>query len=180
LLHAFAGTCMSEVYSNGTHLLYMPVLSLHTLHLELHSPSSLACPAGSKLSQQYTLSPVLTQLQSMLDQLYRLVDDTPPVQQSLRYGNPAFRTWYATMTEMTPGMLQQVRSGVLRLGDQTANTASFNQLSISGAWHAAAGRGRSIGGCCRFGWQQLCVLALRRSHKHSRQPCTDPSYTPKK
>jgi serine/threonine-protein phosphatase 2A activator len=76
------------------------------------------CLAGSKLSQQYSLSPVLTQLQSMLDHLYRLVDDTPPVQQSLRYGNPAFRTWYATMTDMAPGMLQQVGLDMSRLGSR--------------------------------------------------------------
>jgi serine/threonine-protein phosphatase 2A activator len=66
--------------------------------------------AGTKLSQQFSLSPVLTQLKAMLDGLYTLVDDTPPVQQSLRYGNPAFRTWYASMTEQAPDMVQQVRS----------------------------------------------------------------------
>lgn len=65
--------------------------------------------AGTKLGQQFSLLPVLQQLKSMLDDLYRLVDSTPPVQQSLRYGNPAFRTWFAAMTEQAPGMMQQVR-----------------------------------------------------------------------
>lgn len=51
---------------------------------------------------------MLTQLKSMLDELYRLVDETPAVQQSLRYGNPAFRTWFGSMTEKAPGMMQQV------------------------------------------------------------------------
>jgi hypothetical protein len=66
--------------------------------------------AGTKLSQQFSLSPVLTQLKGMLDELYRLVDETPAVQQSLRYGNPAFRTWFSSTTEKAPAMMQQVGS----------------------------------------------------------------------
>eukprot|EP00775_Hariotina_reticulata_P003379 gene3379-3654_t len=62
---------------------------------------------GTKLSQQYELSPTLATLKSMLDQLWQLVDGHPPVQQSLRYGNPAFRTWFAAMSELLPSMLSQ-------------------------------------------------------------------------
>jgi len=68
--------------------------------------------AGTKLSQHFELSPTLAQLKSMLDQLWRLVDANPPVQQSLRYGNPAFRTWFAAMSELIPSMLSQVRPAV--------------------------------------------------------------------
>jgi serine/threonine-protein phosphatase 2A activator len=44
----------------------------------------------------------------MLDSLYCLVDATPAVQQSLRYGNPAYRSWFAAMSEQAPAMLQEV------------------------------------------------------------------------
>lgn len=67
-----------------------------------------AAVGGTKLGQQVALSPVLQQLKSMLDDLYRLVDSTPAVQQSLRYGNPAFRTWFGAMSEQAPGMMQQL------------------------------------------------------------------------
>ncbi|WIA43238.1 hypothetical protein OEZ86_009744 [Tetradesmus obliquus] len=38
----------------------------------------------------------------MLADLWALVDAAPLVQQSLRYGNPAFRTWFAAMMDRTP------------------------------------------------------------------------------
>ncbi|KAF6265505.1 PTPA-domain-containing protein [Scenedesmus sp. NREL 46B-D3] len=58
--------------------------------------------AGTKLSQPFELSPCLALLKGLLDDLWGLVDATPPVQQSLRYGNPAFRTWFAGMMDRTP------------------------------------------------------------------------------
>jgi hypothetical protein len=44
-----------------------------------------AAASGTKLSQQFELSLCLSLLKGMLDDLWQLVDATPPVQQSLRY-----------------------------------------------------------------------------------------------
>jgi hypothetical protein len=43
-----------------------------------------AAAAGTKLIQHFELSPCLSVLKGMLDDLWQLVDATPPVQQSLR------------------------------------------------------------------------------------------------
>ncbi|KAF8066303.1 hypothetical protein HT031_002626 [Scenedesmus sp. PABB004] len=61
--------------------------------------------AGTKLTQAFELPRPLAALKGMLDELWGLVDATPPVAQSLRYGNPAFRTWHAAMAEAAPGMM---------------------------------------------------------------------------
>ena len=36
----------------------------------------------------------------MLEELYNWVADIPPVQQPMRFGNTAFRTWHARLTEV--------------------------------------------------------------------------------
>jgi hypothetical protein len=46
-----------------------------------------AAAAGTKLCQSFELSPCLALLKGMLDDLWGLVDATPPVQQSLRCGS---------------------------------------------------------------------------------------------
>lgn len=81
----------------------------------------------------------------MLDVLYRQVDATPPVQQSLRYGNPAFRTWYSHMSEQAPGMMEQVCVyrdsgwtgvwvcvvGVISVGEQPCFEALYSHMSVN-------------------------------------------------
>ncbi len=46
---------------------------------------------GRKLTDEVEVSPPVSQLLSILKQLGEWVDQIPPVQQALRYGNPAFR-----------------------------------------------------------------------------------------
>lgn len=41
-------------------------------------------------------------LVGMLDTLWRWVDETPDAAHTLRYGNPAYRTWFAKMAEAAP------------------------------------------------------------------------------
>ena len=45
---------------------------------------------------------VLQRLVEMLNELYDMVDDIPPVQQPMRFGNTAFRTWHTRLTEVLP------------------------------------------------------------------------------
>lgn len=47
-------------------------------------------------------SEAVGKLVGVLDTLWRWVDETPPAAHTLRYGNPAYRTWCAKMAEATP------------------------------------------------------------------------------
>ena len=47
-------------------------------------------------------SEAVHKLVGVLDTLWRWVDDIPPASHTLRYGNPAYRTWFAKMEEAAP------------------------------------------------------------------------------
>jgi serine/threonine-protein phosphatase 2A activator len=47
-------------------------------------------------------------LVEVLDQLQQWVVEIPPVQQSLRYGNPAYRTWWARMADTAEQLMLKV------------------------------------------------------------------------
>ncbi|GBF94505.1 hypothetical protein Rsub_07039 [Raphidocelis subcapitata] len=63
---------------------------------------------GKALSTPVQLSRPLAALVSALDALRAWVDEIPPTQQSLRYGNPAYRTWFARMAAAAPGLMRDV------------------------------------------------------------------------
>lgn len=50
----------------------------------------------------------MSALLSVIDELWSWVDDIPPVQQSLRYGNPAYRTWAARLQEQSEALMRKV------------------------------------------------------------------------
>lgn len=54
---------------------------------------------GKKLSVECTVSPVTVGLLNMLDTISHWIDDIPPVDQPQRYGNTAFRDFYAKLKE---------------------------------------------------------------------------------
>lgn len=60
---------------------------------------------GKKLSDPVPSSPSVDALMEVLETLDGWVGDIPPVSQSLRYGNPAFRTWHARAVSKAPEMV---------------------------------------------------------------------------
>ncbi|GFR47400.1 hypothetical protein Agub_g9117 [Astrephomene gubernaculifera] len=62
----------------------------------------------------YIPSPAVQRMVAVLTELATLVDQVPPEEQSLRYGNPAFRTWIARLTERAPALLESVLGEELR------------------------------------------------------------------
>jgi len=75
---------------------------------------------GVKISD-VTKEPVSTDLQPLLDVLATLssyVDEIPPKEHILRYGNPAFRDWHARMCEnaerLTEGVLPEALRGAAK------------------------------------------------------------------
>eukprot|EP00798_Chlamydomonas_sp_ICE-L_P018678 gene18678-25197_t len=66
---------------------------------------------GKKLSSAEAgapVSPAITRLKNLLDLLSTWVDEIPPSQQSLRYGNPAYRTWFAKMQDSALHLVQSL------------------------------------------------------------------------
>jgi serine/threonine-protein phosphatase 2A activator len=45
---------------------------------------------------------------ALLDELLKWVDEIPPLQQPQRFGNQAFKTWYARLAERGASLLQTV------------------------------------------------------------------------
>ncbi|EFJ50118.1 hypothetical protein VOLCADRAFT_104067 [Volvox carteri f. nagariensis] len=62
----------------------------------------------------YTPSPAVQRMCALLTQLETLVDEVPPEQQSLRYGNPAFRTWMARLAERAHALLESMLTEEMR------------------------------------------------------------------
>ncbi|KAK9828967.1 hypothetical protein WJX72_003113 [[Myrmecia] bisecta] len=63
---------------------------------------------GAKLSADCPTSAATTALVDVLDTLWGWVDEVPPRQQSLRYGNPAYRDWFARVADHAVELLQRV------------------------------------------------------------------------
>ena len=56
----------------------------------------------AKHNARVQVSEAVQKLVGALDTLWRWVDETPPTAHTLRYGNPAYRTWFAQMAEAAP------------------------------------------------------------------------------
>lgn len=81
----------------------------HPFHTCKHTSTTIPTAlSGTKLSAPCPLSPPLAALAAGLDSLRAWVDEIPPAQQSLRYGNPAYRTWFARMAAAAPDFMRKV------------------------------------------------------------------------
>ncbi|KAL4431093.1 hypothetical protein ABPG75_006349 [Micractinium tetrahymenae] len=63
---------------------------------------------GRQLSDRCHESEAVRRLVGMLDTLWRWVEEIPPAAHTLRYGNPAYRTWFARMAEAAPQLVAEV------------------------------------------------------------------------
>lgn len=59
-----------------------------------------------------TASPLVRGFAELLDELERWVDEIPPLQQPMRFGNKAFRQWHARLVERGEGLLSSVLNDV--------------------------------------------------------------------
>ncbi|KAF6126693.1 protein phosphatase 2 phosphatase activator [Phyllostomus discolor] len=55
---------------------------------------------GKKLTLEYKVSEAIEKLVALLNTLDRWIDETPPVDQPSRFGNKAYRTWYARLDQV--------------------------------------------------------------------------------
>lgn len=63
---------------------------------------------GKKLSCDYHVSEAIEKLMALLDTLDRWIDETPPVDQPSRFGNKAFRSWYAKLDQEAENLVSTV------------------------------------------------------------------------
>ncbi|XP_027629799.1 serine/threonine-protein phosphatase 2A activator isoform X2 [Tupaia chinensis] len=63
---------------------------------------------GKKLTFEYKVSEAIEKLVSLLNTLDRWIDETPPVDQPSRFGNKAYRTWYAKLDEEAENLVATV------------------------------------------------------------------------
>ena len=66
------------------------------------------------------MSPAIRKLLQLLTELECIADQTPPTEHRTRYGNPAFRTWMATMEEAAPRLLEPLTQEVSEGAGQSA------------------------------------------------------------
>jgi len=67
-----------------------------------------AAVKGVRNSNPCHVSPAVRALVEVLDTLSRWVDEVPPTKQSLRYGNPAYKTWFARLAENAEELVRGV------------------------------------------------------------------------
>lgn len=63
---------------------------------------------GKKLTFDYKVSEAIEKLVALLDTLDRWIDETPPVDQPSRFGNKAYRTWYAKLDQEAEDLVATV------------------------------------------------------------------------
>lgn len=63
---------------------------------------------GQPLSVQTTASSAINSMVGVLDTLNSWVDEIPPAKQALRYGNPAYREWFAKVDDNAYSLLLTV------------------------------------------------------------------------
>ncbi|XP_016408974.1 serine/threonine-protein phosphatase 2A activator isoform X2 [Sinocyclocheilus rhinocerous] len=63
---------------------------------------------GKKLTCEYQVSETVEKLLAMLGTLDRWIDETPPVDQPSRFGNKAYRTWYAKLDQEAEALVTAI------------------------------------------------------------------------
>nr|AAH76243.1 Protein phosphatase 2A activator, regulatory subunit 4 [Danio rerio] len=63
---------------------------------------------GKKLTCEYQVSETVEKLLALLGTLDQWIDETPPVDQPSRFGNKAFRTWYAKLDQEAEALVAGV------------------------------------------------------------------------
>ncbi|KAG8447995.1 hypothetical protein GDO86_015190 [Hymenochirus boettgeri] len=94
---------------------------------------------GKKLTSEYKVSEVIGKLLTLLDTLDHWIDEIPPVDQPSRFGNKAFRTWYAKLeqdvsTVIPANMNASVPEVALYLKESVGNSTRIDY----GTGHEAA------------------------------------------
>lgn len=61
-----------------------------------------------KISDSYHVSQTVEKIIQMLEEMEKWVQDFPPIEQPQRFGNKAFRDWFARLSERSEGLVKAV------------------------------------------------------------------------
>lgn len=109
---------------------------------------------GKKVSDACSLSKPVIQILEVLDTLEQWVDSIPPVEHKLRYGNPAFRTWFRRVEKNAKRLMATVLPE--RLGDATQELAPYFVDSFGNPTRIDYGTGHETTFCAFL----FCVAKL--------------------
>eukprot|EP01036_Dinobryon_divergens_P045138 gene45138-60270_t len=76
---------------------------------------------GTPISAEESIScPTVRKIELFMTRLSALVDEIPPLEQPMRFGNKAFRLWYARVGQEIPAFVSDL------LGDTGSGTAAID------------------------------------------------------
>jgi len=108
-----------------------------------------AAARGRPLRGEVPMTPICTKAVAMLGQMEGWVDEIPPEQQAMRFGNRAFKDWHARMLAELPAMLAELlalapagpdalRDAAVELGPYLSGSFGDPQRIDYGTGHEAA------------------------------------------
>ncbi|NWI68844.1 PTPA phosphatase, partial [Todus mexicanus] len=113
---------------------------------------------GKKLTCEYKVSEPIEKLVALLNTLDRWIDETPPVDQPSRFGNKAFRTWYAKLDQEAEKLVATVIPK--NLADAAPEVAVYLKESVGNSTRIDYGTGHEAAFaaflCC------LCKIGVLR------------------
>ncbi|NXR39637.1 PTPA phosphatase, partial [Zosterops hypoxanthus] len=113
---------------------------------------------GKKLTCEYKVSEPIEKLVALLNTLDRWIDETPPVDQPSRFGNKAFRTWYAKLDQEAERLVSAVIPK--HLADAAPEVAVYLKESVGNSTRIDYGTGHEAAFaaflCC------LCKIGVLR------------------
>ncbi|NXU02321.1 PTPA phosphatase, partial [Buphagus erythrorhynchus] len=113
---------------------------------------------GKKLTCEYKVSEPIEKLVALLNTLDRWIDETPPVDQPSRFGNKAFRTWYAKLDQEAEKLVSAVIPK--HLADAAPEVAVYLKESVGNSTRIDYGTGHEAAFaaflCC------LCKIGVLR------------------
>ncbi|NXD24732.1 PTPA phosphatase, partial [Spelaeornis formosus] len=113
---------------------------------------------GKKLTCEYKVSEPIEKLVALLNTLDRWIDETPPVDQPSRFGNKAFRTWYAKLDQEAEKLVSAVIPK--NLADAAPEVAVYLKESVGNSTRIDYGTGHEAAFaaflCC------LCKIGVLR------------------
>ena len=87
---------------------------------------------GRRLSEPCDERPILASILAEFEAMSEWVDQIPPIQQSMRYGNKAFKTWHERLVERAPHFMTELieKHGHASVEDTQLAAAELNTYYV--------------------------------------------------
>jgi len=87
---------------------------------------------GRRISEECEERPIVATLVAEFAAMSAWIDEIPPIQQSMRYGNKAFKTWHQRLAERSPALMEELleRHGPAHVEDAAVVAAELNAYFV--------------------------------------------------